>query len=676
MWLQSLAAELAITLADPEVWFSIGLALLLGGVCLLLGTWVARTVGLLRSDAPAGETLGVGLSAGLMVLAAWWAAVWSGGRSSFTPVAVGFAIALALAVAGRARRRATGDAPVAGASAPVAGEAIPTQSHGRRSMIVTVLAGAVFVVAVALLNASTMALSPRDGVQPLQFRDAAFYAILGRDLAATGTETTTSPSGFTDLPGLPAQTWYHWGELWLAAAVITTFGTAPLAARYIVVLPALLLAAAALTGTLVRRMTGSTTPRAYLFGFLACLFLAPISLIPGPFFSSLLVGMIHGIINYGLAAVAALLALYGLAVLGTRGPSWALGGFAGSAAAFILPAHVVIALLGLVGVGSVWTIRIAQSGIAMRRLPYVPPIWRRTVAATALVLLATVSWGLITGHGLGGASSTTVSPFNTAWSGSIAVTTLGAGAFFAIPVAWLAARKEEPARADIYLGTMMLLVAGAVAWGARLGDFNMFYFFLGGIAIFATPVAAIAVWSIWMRLRRIGHARLGAAVLMFCVAQMELGVGIGIIGLQGNGPDTQSGVPLEILAAIKALPAGAELAYACRPFGEVSFATPNLLAIDAHTGRGIVPMCFEADVFGALSGAQRSAQTPNAAFARAPQHVLYPNATAHPSSAAVAAFLKDHGIDYIYADALHPNTLVPAAVPIATSGSFELLRVP
>ena len=85
-----------------------------------------------------------------------------------------------------------------------------------------------FVVAVALLYGSTLAPSPRDGVQPVEWTDLAFYAVLGRDLATTGTETNTSPSGFTDLPGLPAQTWYHWGELWLASAVITIFGTAPL----------------------------------------------------------------------------------------------------------------------------------------------------------------------------------------------------------------------------------------------------------------------------------------------------------------------------------------------------------------------------------------------------------------------------------------------------------------
>ncbi|HUQ77863.1 MAG TPA: hypothetical protein VM427_03180 [Patescibacteria group bacterium] len=97
--LQSLQDEFVITIANGDVWLSIGLALLLGAACWALGTWVARTVGLLESGAPAGETLGVGLSAGSMVIAAWWAAIWSGGRSSFTPVAIGFAIALGLALA-------------------------------------------------------------------------------------------------------------------------------------------------------------------------------------------------------------------------------------------------------------------------------------------------------------------------------------------------------------------------------------------------------------------------------------------------------------------------------------------------------------------------------------------------------------------------------------------------
>jgi len=258
-------AEFAITVTDGSVWLSIGQGLLFGGVCLLFGIWVARLVGLLPSDAPAGETLGVGLASGLLVLAAWWAAIVSGGRSSFTPVAVGFALAIALAAVRRARRRADADEAPAEPSG-MAAEAPASRSASRRSLFLAVLGGATFVVAVALLYGSTLTLSPRDGVQPLEFRDEAYYSVLGADLARTGTESLYSPSGFTEIEGLPPQTWYHWGELWLGAAVITIFGVGPLHARHLIVLPILLLAAAALTGTLVRRMTGSASRGAFCSG--------------------------------------------------------------------------------------------------------------------------------------------------------------------------------------------------------------------------------------------------------------------------------------------------------------------------------------------------------------------------------------------------------------------------
>src|SRR5260221_1581818 len=100
--LELLAREFLITVTNVDVWVSIALALLLGGGCLVIGTWIAQTVGLLRADAPAGETIAVGLSSGLLTIAAWWAAIWSGGRSSFTPVAIGFAIAVAISLVGRA----------------------------------------------------------------------------------------------------------------------------------------------------------------------------------------------------------------------------------------------------------------------------------------------------------------------------------------------------------------------------------------------------------------------------------------------------------------------------------------------------------------------------------------------------------------------------------------------
>jgi hypothetical protein len=131
-----------------------------------------------------------------------------------------------------------------------------------------------------------------------------------------------------------------------------------------------------------------------------------------------------------------------------------------------------------------------------------------------------------------------------------------------------------------------------------------------------------------------------------------------------------------VFEAIQLLPPDAKLAYACQSFEEISFVNSKLLSIDAHTARRIVPMCFEADVNGPLLGAEVSDKVPDAGFSFAPQAVLYPDSTARPSSAAVSAFLKGHGIDYIYADAQHPNSLVPDAAPIATVGDHQLLRIP
>jgi hypothetical protein len=665
-WLQALAAEFSITLFDGTVWLSIGQAMLFGAACLLFGIWLARFVGLLPSDAPAGETLGVGLASGLVVLAAWWAAIASGGRSSFTPVAVGFVIAIGLAVI--RRWRPLGEAEPVADAAPVA-----RRSH----LVVAIGGGAIFVVAVALLYGSTLMQSPREGVQPLEFNDEAYYSVLGADLATTGTESLYSPSGFTEIEGLPTQTWYHWGEAWLGAAAITVFGAAPLDARHLIVLPLLLLAAAALTGTVVRQVTGARSRGAFLFGFLACLFLAPVPFIPGENFSAWAVGLIFGITLYGLAAVAVLLALYALAVLGRRPANWPLAIFVASAAALIIPAHIVIAALALVGVGSVWTIRIAQSLAASRRFPLVRLVWRRIYIATAIAIGATVAWGWFTGHGIGTSGlSPSVSPFNASWREAVAITTACSGAFFAIAIAWFVVRKRAPIEAGIYVGTAVLLVAGAVVWGALLGDFTTFHLFFAGIAVFATPVAAVAVWSIWLRLRTTGRARLAVVVLFLCATQLEFGVGLGALRLWRFGPSKYPPVPIAMLAEIRSLPADAKLAYACRPFEEVAFWDAELLGLDAHSGRRIVPMCFQAETFGLIIGTPISLEIPSPLFQWAPQRVLYPDAGTHPSIDSVVSFLKDHGIEYIYADTLHPNTLVPTAIPVATSGETRVLRIP
>ena len=133
---------------------------------------------------------------------------------------------------------------------------------------------------------------------------------------------------------------------------------------------------------------------------------------------------------------------------------------------------------------------------------------------------------------------------------------------------------------------------------------------------------------------------------------------------------------LRLLTAIKELPPDAKLAYACRPFEEISFADASLASIDAHTGRRIVPICFEADVFSTLNGIPPSDRFPSPGFTFAPQSALYPDAAARPSPEVVAAFLKAHGIHFIFADSKHPNSLVPDAVQIAADGDLQVLQVP
>jgi hypothetical protein len=89
-----------------------------------------------------------------------------------------------------------------------------------------------------------------------------------------------------------------------------------------------------------------------------------------------------------------------------------------------------------------------------------------------------------------------------------------------------------------------------------------------------------------------------------------------------------------------------------------------------------VPLCFEAETFGAMTGTPNSADVASPLFLAAPQRALYPTSTARPSPAEIAAFMKAHGIGYIYVDRVHPNTLVPDAVPVATDGQTQVLRLP
>jgi hypothetical protein len=193
--------------------------------------------------------------------------------------------------------------------------------------------------------------------------------------------------------------------------------------------------------------------------------------------------------------------------------------------------------------------------------------------------------------------------------------------------------------------------------------------------VVATPVAAVAVWYLVGRLRASRYRAWAVAVFVLVLVQLDLGLLLGVTRLQGRSPVSEP-IPVAVLDAIGGLPADAKLAYACQSLEEISFINSKLLGIDAHTDRRIVPMCFEADVNGPLLGAPVSAEAADPGFASAPQASLYPSASARPSSEAVMAFLKTHGIEYIYADDAHPNALAPAATVVASSGGYELLRLP
>jgi hypothetical protein len=282
----------------------------------------------------------------------------------------------------------------------------------------------------------------------------------------------------------------------------------------------------------------------------------------------------------------------------------------------------------------------------------------------------------MTGHGpvISEASSTVV-PFNTSWRDSVVITVVCSGVFLAIPIAWLLVHRKASIEQDLYVGAAAIVVAGALVWGALLPEIYTSYLFFGGIAVFAMPAAVVAVWRIWLRVRAAGNRQLAFAVVVLCVLQLELGVTLGIGGLRASGSGANRPVSTEMLGEIMKLPPNAKLAYACSPFEETGFWDARLISLDAHTGRRVIPMCFEAEVFGQMTGGSVSANVSSRSFPSAPQHALYPTSGAQPSPSDITAFMKANAIDYIYVDAIHPNSLVPDAILIATSGDTRLLQL-
>lgn len=668
-WIAPLLSELRLAVVDPRVWTGFAQALLLFGLATTCGRFVGRKTGLLAPDAPESEAIGVGLALGLTILASVWATMASGGRSAFTPVAVLFAICIGAAVL-RPGSIAL-PTPPRGDQAGRAGGS--DRQHAR---LVSVGLSAAFIAGAAILYGSTMALMARDGVQPLEFLDEAFYSVLARDIGQTGTESVYSPSGFASLPNTAPQTWYHWGELWLASGVIQVLGSAPVDARHFVVLPVALLAAASVSGTIVQTFARTRSSRAYLFGFAACLFLAPIPLLQGAYHATWAVGLSFGITVYGSAAIAGILGVYALAVLDSRRPDWALAGVVGCILAFLLPAHILVAILTVAGLvtglaAMSWQIVRGTSGWR------VPAIWRMTGTWALLAFGVTLLWGFATGHGIGGSgTSAGVEPFDEAWQQSMLGVAVGGLMLFAAPFGWVLLRRDEPLLAAICAGATGLVLFGAVAWGARVADFNMFHVFFAGIAVFLTPIAAAVAWIIVRECLASGRRALAGSLAALYLTQMLVGFSSTLLRLDRFGPGDYDPIPVAMLDAIRALPSDAMLAYSCRPMEELAIWDPRLVSIDAHTGRRMVSMCFQADFLGTLIGAPSDPTVASPYFAFAPQHDLYRVADEDPSGDQVAAFLLAHGVEYIYVDPVHTDVLVPWAVEVARSGAFGLSRIP
>jgi hypothetical protein len=659
------AVNLGAAVSDGAVWQAVAVCLLSATLVFALGYGLARLVGVLDAEAPDSEVLAVGLGVGLLASSVAWATVASGGRSAFTPPALAIVVAAVVAIRARTHRKA-GD-PAHGASQRrLKADRLPLR-------LSTVLAAGSFVVAIGLTYASTMSLSPRNGGQPIEFTDEAYYSLLSEGVNETGLESIYWPAGIANTD-VPSQTWYHWGEVWLGSAVISISGLPSLDARHVVVLPIILLAAVALTGSLARRLNETRSRAAFAFGAASALFLAPVP-IPGGLFGFWARGNVFGVTMYGLALIIVLLIALGIATFRTdwsRARTW----FAAATIASLLPAHVLLAGLGAVGaaatLGIWWGTESRRGGMVAQ----VPPNLMRLALVTGVLLVATLGWGVVTDHRIGASGlNAAIPPFASAWSEGVLKTTLASGLFVAIPlVAWLH-RKSRGALFWLCICALVIWGLSAVAWGARVGDFTMFHVFYGGIAAFATPVAAAAVVDVARRVGRSGNRVFRAALALAVIAQFELGVVTAVLRLEEFGPADVRGVPISLLQHIESLPQGAKLAYACQPQEEIAYWSPRLIGLFAHTGKAVVPMCFQAEALTDSIQHPSSQDVASVSFESAPQREIYPTAASRPSSSEVAAFLKQHGVAYIYADALHPNTLVDDAVPVMSVGEFQLLRI-
>ena len=646
-------ADLAAAVGDGQVWLALGVAGVAVVLLVLLGVPIARRVGLVAPGGDATETFSIGLSVGLVAFSAGWAAVASGGRSVFVPVAV-----LLLA------------AIVAGAGRPTIRLRLDRQSLRGGAVVAAVL------VALGLLYATTIAPSPRDGFQPIEFFDVGYYSVLGADLADTGVETIYSPAGFDQLAGLPEQTWYHWGELWLAAAAIDLSGVSALHARHLVVLPILLLAAAALVGTLVRRLVAPTSTELYVHGAAAMLFLAPLPLVRDLELEWFARSLVIGITQQGLSVVVIVLGIWALASGRlTTGLSGALIG--GTLTAATIAAHIGLAAVVVCATGAV----VALAFIDPRRRPGALAAAQSraggVAVAAALSGALTLLWGYLTGHGLGGLGQIEgVGPFDDAWRRAIVETLIGGGLVVAAPIVWLRWWRGAEPLGTLVTASIVAVVVGTIAWGALVADLNTFHLLFGTIAAVLTPISIVAALWILARLRVERRRSASAVVLTLFLGQLVVSAMFALIQLGAFGPLVYDPTPVEALSRLRALPPGSKAAYGCRVVENFAPWDASLISLDAHTGVRMVPMCFMADRQRRILGRDLDPTLESPFFRAAPQRALYPDPTARPNAAAIESFLRSNGIDYVYTDAAHPDPLVAGAAPVFAVGGITVYRLP
>ena len=220
------------------------------------------------------------------------------------------------------------------------------------------------------------------------------------------------------------------------------------------------------------------------------------------------------------------------------------------------------------------------------------------------------------------------------------------------------------------------MITGAAAWGVRLGDFNMFHVLFGGVAVFATPVAAIAVWTVWMRLRASKHRLPALAILLLCIVQVEIGAAQTLVRMQRFGPGNYRPVPLDILMSLercRATPRSPTRVdpsrrSRCGMLGSWESARTPLDVLCRFVSRRIYSRNWWAEKHPRMLPARCSCSHPNTRSIQLP-----PPGRRRTRS---RAFLRSNGIGYIYEDGPHPNEMVPSATVVAEVGEFRILQIP